>query len=38
MDANDRCSGQGKYAIGRGEGGGKLNTGGRCKAIVLFLL
>jgi hypothetical protein len=35
VDANDRCSGEGKCAVGRGVG--KLNTGGRCEAIVLFL-
>jgi hypothetical protein len=37
VDANDRCSGQGKCAVGRGGGKvGKLNTGGGCEAIVLF--
>jgi hypothetical protein len=37
VDANDRCSGQGKCTVRRGGGGGKFNTGCRCEAIVLFL-
>jgi hypothetical protein len=36
VDANDRSSGQGKCAVGRG-GGGKLNTGGSCEAVVVLL-
>jgi hypothetical protein len=35
VDDNDRCSGQGKCAVGKG-GGDKLNTGGRCEAIFVF--
>jgi hypothetical protein len=33
-NANDRCSGQGKFAVGREVG--TLNNGDRCEAVVLY--
>jgi hypothetical protein len=36
-DGNDWCSGQGKCAVRREGRVGKLNSGGRCEAVVLFL-